>query len=321
MILEIDNAKYSGFVSLSVVSSMDTLSDTFTIKANNRWISDYEIGVNSTCRILTEPDEDPILDGFVYGLMPGIGEPIIITGRDKTGDLIDSTVSGTTGEYRGRTPKQIISSLCEPFSITITGKEGTVLPVYRHSQDATVYEVILDLSARQGLLITSDGTGNLVISNEATTARAAFVLQEGVNIIEGSAIINAAQQHSSYTVIGQNAGNSQVVAASDVDSPRHRPQTLINSGNIQIEDAQTAAAWRNAISEGMVQSYTVKVAGIQEVRPNTLIEIASDTLGVNGDLLIKSARFTTDSNGSTTTLSLVPPQTFGGDETTNRWIK
>jgi prophage tail gpP-like protein len=321
MILEIDNAKYAGFVSLSVVSSMDTLSDTFSISANNRWIRDYEIGVNSTCRILTEPDEEPILDGFIYGLRPEIGNPVSITGRDKTGDLIDCTVSGSTGEFRGRTPKQIITSLCEPFGVSVSGAEGTALPVYRHSQNETVYDIILDLATRQGLLINSDGAGEIVITTAATTTRAPFVLQEGVNIIDGGAILDASMQHSTYTVIGQNADDNQVTASVDGESPRFRPMKVINSGAIQISDAMTAAAWRQSISDGMVQSYSVKVAGIQNVRPNTLIEIASDTLGVNGDLLIRKAVFTTDSNGSTTTLSLVPPQTFGGDETLNRWIK
>ena len=321
MILEIDNAKYSGFVSLSVLSSMDTLSDTFTIRANNRWISDYEIGVNSTCRILTEPGGDSLLEGYVYGLNPSIGEPITINGRDKTGDLIDCIVSGSVGEFRGRTPKQIITSICEPFGITVDGADGSVLPVYRHSMVSSVYDIILDLSSRQGLLINSDGTGNIVISDEATTTRASFVLQEGINIINGSAIIDASRQHSIYTVNGQNQGSNQVNSSSTGFSPRFRPLTVINSGSIEVADAQSSVEWLAAISEGMVQGYSVKVAGIQDVRPNTLIEIASDTLGVNGDLLIKSARFTTDGNGSTTTLSLVPPQTYGGEETLNGWIK
>ncbi len=321
MLLEIDNQRYSGFSGLSVETSMDALSDTFTISAHNRWIDYKEIGVNSECRIIRESDNEPILDGYIFRLVPSIGEPLLISGRDMTGDLIDCTVSGSTGEFKGRTLKQIIESLVSPFGITVSGEDGSKISIYRHSMNDMVSDVIFDLVSRQGMLANSNGTGNIILTSATTTEYAPFSLQEGVNVNKGSFVLDASLQHSIYTVLGQNKTSSQITSSTDGDSPRFRPLTLINSGNIQIQDAKTASAWRQSVSDGSAQAYEIEVDAIQKVSPNTLIKTESDTLGVNGDLLIRGASFISDKNGSRTVLSLVPPQTFGGNATMNSWIK
>jgi prophage tail gpP-like protein len=316
MILQVQNTQYQGFTQISVMSGIDTLSDSFEIRSNNRWI-DGGLKAGDECRIL-DLDGDPILDGYIDKVVPVIGGTITITGRDKAGDLIDSTADGT-GEFAGLTLKEIVQHLSEPFSIIVTGDDGTTITRFRYGQDERIADIIRELATRQGYLVNSDGSGDLVIE-KAGTSRAPFVLQEGVNIIDGTATIDASMEHSSYRVLGQNYDDNTVNSTFAGRSDRHRPLTSINTGNIQIRDAQTSSEWLGRVMDGMAQSFTVSVADIQSVRPNTLIDCSSPTLGVEGDLLIKNVIWSTNAQGSRTTLKLTNPFSFGLTYTSNTYL-
>lgn len=316
MILEIQNVQYQGFVSTSVTSGIDTLSDSFSIASNNRWI-DGGLKVTDSCRILDNNGE-PILDGYISKLIPEIGGNITIIGRDKSGDLIDCTANGT-GEFAGLTLKEIVQQLANPFGVTVTGEDGSTIERFRYGQDETVAEIIRELVTRQGYLINSDGAGELVIETASDT-RAPFVLQEGVNVLAGSAVIDSSRLHSSYRVLGQSYNDNTVNSTFDGLSDRHRPLTRVNTGNIQIADAQTASEWLGRVMDGMAQEYTVTVADLQSVRPNTLIDCAMPTLGIEDTLLIKNVRWNVDKSGSKTTLLLTNPYAFGLTNTSNGYL-
>jgi prophage tail gpP-like protein len=231
MILEVNNIQYSGFTTISVSSGIDVLSDSFVISSNNRW-TDGGLRAEDECRIL-DASGNPLLDGYISKLSPVIGGNISIAGRDKAGDLIDSMPSGT-GEFSGLTMKEIIQALCAPFGIIVTGEDGSVVPRFRYGMDERVSSIIHELVTRQGYLIYSDGSGDLVIS-KAGEARAPFVLVEGNNITNGSAIIDATKLHSTYEVLGQNYSDNTVNSSFNGLSTRYRPLTAVNTGNVQMK--------------------------------------------------------------------------------------
>lgn len=317
MIFEANNIQYNGFESISVMSSVRTISDSFSITCNNRWTRGG-LKAGDEARIL-DIEGDPLIDGYVNALNPSIGGSMGISGRDKSGDLIDSTYIKGTGEFVGLTMKEIIQALCTPFGIIVTGEDGSTIDRFRYGLNQRVADIIRTLVVRQGYLCNSDGSGDLVIQKAGTT-RAPFVLQEGVNILSGNAVIDASKLHSSYKVLGQNISNNTINAEFTGLSDRYRPLTSIDTGNIQIRDAQTSSEWLARVSDGSAQSYVVTVADIQTVRPNTIIEVASDTLGINDDLLITDVTWTTDKKGSRTMLNLANPYIFGLDAVNNTYL-
>lgn len=317
MILEVHNVQYTGFISELAMSGIDTLSDSFSFTSVNRWMGGG-ISVKDECRVLDNAGE-PIIGGYIDKISAGLDGRIIISGRDKAGDLIDSTPAGS-GEYVGLTMREIIQSLCEPFGIIVTGEEGSTISRFRYGLDETISGIIRELVTRQGYLINSDGSGDLVIE-EAGATRAPFVLEEGVNILGDSAVeVNGSMLHSSYTVLGQNIDNNTVNSTIAGRADRYRPLTTHNTGNIQIADAQTSSAWLGRISDGMAQQYSIIIAGIQNVRPNTVIECDSLSLGVSGDLLIKNVVWSDGASGARTTLKLANPYAFGLDYTDNTYL-
>jgi prophage tail gpP-like protein len=316
MIFEVNNVQYEGFQSISVTSSVRMISDSFSITCNNRW-RDGGLKAGDESRII-DGEGNPLIDGFVDILNPVIGGTMSIAGRDKAGDLIDSMPSGT-GEFVGLTMKEIIQSLCQPFGIIVTGEDGRTINRFRYSLNQPVATAIKTLVARQGYLCNSDGSGDLVIQKAGIT-RAPFVLQEGVNIIDGSAVIDSTKLHSSYKVLGQNYDNNVINASFEGLANRYRPYVANDTGNLQIRDAQTSSEWLARVSDGSAQTYTITVADIQTVRPNTIIECSSQTLGIQDDLLITDIKWVTDSNGSRTILTLANPYIFGLDAVNNTYL-
>ena len=314
MKLEAGNSVYTGFIEAHVRASMDCLFDEFQIISANRFVSEKEIKLGMDCRILS-PEDDPMIDGYIFGLTAPIGGVLTITGFDKTADLADCTVSGT-GEFRGLTVAQIVQSICSPFGITVSGNAPAMLDVFRYGLNEKAIDVIRELCARHGLLASSDGLGNIVLTSSATTSRASLQLEEGNNIIEG---VFAGRENRFDTVklLGSSNGVSVYGEVAGAAS-RYRPLTAIQDGNLSAGQANTGAAWLASVSSA--ESYSVSLAGLYNVRPNTLIDIESDSLGVSGSLLIRSVTWSADRRGLTTKLDLVNPAMYGGENTPNGWV-
>jgi prophage tail gpP-like protein len=315
MIFETQNVKYEGFISANVSTSIDSLSDTFTIHANNRWASGG-LRAGDECAIYDYNDEK-LLEGYIDAVEPHTDGRIQISGRNKAGDLIDSTAAGS-GEFTNLTLLEIVQRLCEPFGIIATGEDGSRIDRFRYAPDETVSQIIKRLAVRQGFLIYSDPSGDVIIANAGNT-RAPIVLEQGVNIISGSAKIDARRLHSLYKVLGQNYDSNTVNGEFAGLATRYRPLTQIDGGNIQIRDALTGAEWVANVSDGMAATYTIILSGLVNVRPNTLIDTKSESLGVEGDLFINRVTWQL-AKETQTVLNLVNPYAFGLDSVGNRYL-
>ena len=314
MKLEVGSQVFSGFISAHVRSSMDSLFDQFKFVSTSRIVSDKLIKLGNDCRVIA-PDDSTLLDGYIYGLTVPIGGDVIITGSDKAQDLMSSNVSGT-GEFKNLTAKQIIQSICLPFGITVSGTADASVDVFRYNINERASDVILELLGRYGLLANSDGSGNLVLTTATTTDRATLQLVEGNNIIDGAVMLSE-NRNSEFTLHGQNRTGS-VSSSVDGLSARHRPSTAIFTGNVTSGQVTTGAAWGAKMAQP--EMYSVRVSGIYNVRPNTLIPIESNTLGVSGDLLIRAVTWSLERGGHTTTFELVNPAVYGGENTDCGWL-
>jgi prophage tail gpP-like protein len=297
---------------------MESLSDAFGIVSNNRWIGDaVPIKAGDACRIL-DGEGNALLTGYIDSIDLAVGENITIRGRDKAGDLIDCTVDGS-GEFAGLTLKEIITRIASPFGIKVLGEEGTKITRFRYGLNEPAVDIIRELVTRQGFLCNSNSDGDLVIERAGST-KAAFVLLEGNNIIKGKGVVSAMRRRSSYTTTGQSSVSNTVASTFEGKSTRYRPLATINSGDIEIQDAQTSSEWMGRIADGSSTEFQITVADIQSINPNTLIECESISLGIHGTMLIKGVTKTVNREGSTTSLSIVDPYTFGLDYVGNDFL-
>lgn len=316
MKLAVGSLIYTGFLEAQVRSSMDTLFDEFRFISLNRWGEGSKgIRLGDSCKVLT-PDDEPLLIGYANGLGVPIGGDLTISGHDKTYDLIGATIDGT-GEFKGLTVQQIVASICAPFGISVSGIASQKIDVYRYGLNDSAADVLLDICSRHGLICNADGGGNLIIEQIPTRTRASLRLIEGQNIQTGSLMLGEVRA-SDVAFRGQTAALNAIGTATGSAS-RHRPKAIVQSGAITSGQAITGAGWAASIARA--DAYRITVSGLYNERPNRLINVESPTLGVSGDLLIRSILWSmTKAGGHQTVFDLINPAAYGGEETKNDWI-
>jgi prophage tail gpP-like protein len=324
--LKIAKAQIEGFQTYKMMSTMKALSDVFELTCPNS-PSAQGLTAGSACEVLI--DDDLTITGAVDRIHYSSKSRILTwTGRDKTGDMVDSTPVVSTGQWTGLTAKEIIASIALPFGITVTGEDGLTFPQYNTELDATCAEIIAELCSMSGMLATSSSDGNIVLT-KAATIQSEIILQEGRNIKDMEFIADASAVFSSYKVIGQQSftGTDQTSAtqpfgtvAGTGASPRL--MTVINSNSMDYASAASQAEWIAADKESSQEYVKVTIAEYSKVQPNTLITLVSDTLRISGQRLIETVIWEySPEEGHHTTFILVNPSKYGGTlEEFSEWL-
>ncbi len=128
-----------------------------------------------------------------------------ISGRDKTGDLVDCAASPNGPvEWRNVNTLQIAQAICKPFGITARSDVpiDTQFPVFGVDADETALSAIEKAARQTALLVVSDGVGGLLLTRGGNT-RAPAPLQRPGNIQGGGWQSDWSQRFSDYYVKGQ----------------------------------------------------------------------------------------------------------------------
>ncbi|MCP9320100.1 hypothetical protein KBX73_10020 [Acetobacter persici] len=117
-----------------------------------------------------------VLKGWVddIDLQMGGGQfQAFISGRDKTGDLVDGSANPTgPGEYRQVTLANLVHTLCLPFGITVSTdvNVGAPFTLVALEPAETAMAAIERHSRQRGILVTSDGVGGVVLTQSGQDA-------------------------------------------------------------------------------------------------------------------------------------------------------
>jgi prophage tail gpP-like protein len=153
-------------------------------------------------------DGTMVLNGFIDEVdtdWEGDQLSCTITGRDKTGDLVDSAASPNGPvEWRNLNVLQIAQTICKPFGITAAADVdvGGTFPLFGIDADEVALSAIEKAARQQALLVVSDGVGGLLLTRGGNTRAPAPLIRPG-NIQRGGGKSSWAQRYSGYYVKGQ----------------------------------------------------------------------------------------------------------------------
>lgn len=321
MTFETQNRIYTGWTKGAVVVSMETLANHFNFTGNNRFIEDAEnLKAGEPCSIY-HPEGYEVVNGYIDKISTDIEGNITVSGRDKSGDLVDSSMVGT-GQLDGLSLIEAIAKICEPFGITVTGESGRTINKFGYGKDDSCADVIRSLATRQGFLVNSDGVGGLVIQTPNPTGKASIALIEGVNIIKGSNVeIDYSKIASSYQVLGQSWDNNRPASTFEGTANRYRPSVAITSQRSEYIDCEESAEMLCQYMEGSAQTYNIVISELVYLLPNTLIELTSGAFGMyQEDLLIRSVQYVMEKGSLITSMVLSPPYIYGGNKVENTFL-
>ena len=331
IVLKVNGRVFNFWKSINVNRSIAQIAGTFTFIASNRYAGEDEkwgFTTGDECQVFVDGQE--IITGYIDEIEKDYND-ISVSGRDKTGDLVDCPYDVFTyiSELKNQTFLQIIQKLTEPFRIDTILDSAlifessfyTSIAEYKIETGALVFEQIAILCQQYGVLPVPDGKGNLKITR-AGLSKASDILQVGVNIKNNKLTQSDKDRFSVYYAEGpakSNAFSDNLIAEGKlVDNyvKRHRPYIILVGEQATNETCQKRVAWEARIRAGASRKVSTQVRGWTQsngkIWPlNGLVQVLDDKIGVIDELLIASLNLKLDdSGGEITNLALVHPDTF-----------
>lgn len=344
-ILEVNDKPYKNFKSASISRSMETLSGTFEFVATIDNFNNFPIKLQDSVRVLL--DNTPLLTGFIELVGPSYSNEsheIRLAGRDKTADVIDSSVLSAVTYSPNITLKNIIERLLSGNNITDIKVIDLVSPKSFKEGDIiegeigdTIFDVIDKYCAKRQVLATTDGDGNIIITRGATDELLVKLIHKNINISDKLSgrqnnILSASASYSmenrfhayiiksqmNLTAINKLPGkrSAEVIVDQEggaIDKDVRRTRDLIISSDTS-NNAQTAderGVWEANIRRARAFNYDCTVQGFYADEtnkilwePNKLVQVEDEKCDVSGQLLIKNVTYSFSESGSLTSMGL-----------------
>lgn len=233
----INGVEYFDFTDVTITKSIETFAGKFVITTTSTSNIDFPLKVNSECKILVQGE--PVINGYIESLIIDYDDKthsIQVTGRDRTADLVDSTVGGSdTSEFqlptKGLTLKQITESLLTKFnlsSIKVIDNHGTKPfkkgDIVSAEYGTKVFDFLEKYAKKRQVLLTTDGNGDIVFTRTPTKQYITPLLlsdTEPSTILRGSIRYNNSKRYNKYLCTTQDnpAALDQFIDTSKITSP------------------------------------------------------------------------------------------------------
>lgn len=231
--LQVSGIDYSGWQSIRITHSIEQLAGVFALEVSDRWPDQsdaFAIEPGAACTV--KIGSDVVITGYIDQLQVNAtptAHTISISGRDKTGDLVDC--SAPAQEWAGAVFERVVTALCAPYGITVQSqlatvqgayqspkpgkapatktaadKGGTVLPRKATNSGETVHKLLEKLAKTQAVLLVSDRAGGLLITRAGLGGQATDKLVQGGNLKTIDYSRGFADLYSQIQVKGQSHG-------------------------------------------------------------------------------------------------------------------
>lgn len=342
--LYLGNKIYSGWKELSVSRSLEEIAGQFTlgvtVKAGD---SPLVLKPGSECKL--EINGQRIITGYVDTVDTDVdskNRTTTVTGRDKTGDLVDCAAIHGKGQWRNVSLATIAKDVCKPFGVTVRWQvqlaaAAAPFKVWQIEPGEPVFDMLSRAARHRGVLITSNANGDLVFTTASTTKSGTLLLGTDDNSTAPAARALSVNTHQSWQeryslfrvkggcsgggVWGDTQTASQAtsvyVDVTDPEITRYRPTIIIADDNFTKAKGNARGSWeqKRTMAHGTSASITVQDWFDPQGRlwtPNTLVTVKAVAAGIpERDLLITSVKFElTQDSGTITELELMPREGF-----------
>ncbi len=329
--LFVNGQKYEGWTEASVKRSVKAISGEFTLSITDNWNGTgliFFIGIGDEAQV--KIGDEVLVTGYVEEIQNSIdanSHTVSISGRDKTGDVVDCSAIYKSGEIKNADLVKIAQLLIEPFGLTVHAETnvGPAFPSFVIKTGETVFEALERAARLRGVILSSDGFGNIIVTkvgkNKSQTS-----LIEGQNIKQASLTLDTKERYSKYFIKSQMKGTDTVSGKhvsqikADIDDStlkRYRPLIVIAEQQANTAETRTRAQWEAAVRAANSSKVSVTVQGFEQKEGgllwhvNDLVYFESKTLGLQQEFLIADIEMKISaSSGRETIMTLQKPDAF-----------
>lgn len=340
MKLEINGIQYTNFTSAECSIRLDALSNTFRFDAAAPNGEPLPFKVGDACRVIV--DGEKVLTGFVEIInvsYDGSEHSISVMGRDKTADLLDSTVD-IIDDLNGEnlTLKGVIEAVIKQLGLSLIVIDQAKPKPFSYAEDIVApesgdnaFEFIEKYARKRHVLLTSNADGNIVIATNSGV-KAAGAVQHIIgasdnNVLSSEFSNDATGRFNFYKFASQlnpvalnNAGDvglASLVAQSGGVFDKYirtgRQLVITSEASFSDENCGQRARWEADIRKARGLMYSADVAGYRvgvntgELwETNKLYQIVDDFAQEIDLMLCNSVTFSLDlDRGSMTSLGFL----------------
>lgn len=328
--LRVGGRIFGGWKDASVTRSIKAFAGTFTLGITDNWsgIGPLTINAGDECRLLI--NGQTIITGYADSIENSIdaeSHTITVSGRDKTADLVDCSAICGQGEVKGQDLLGLAQLLAQPFGVNVKAETdvGSTFTNFSIQPGETVFDALERAAKLRGLLLSTDGLGNLVIQKVGASQADGAVVQ-GENVKRAALSVDTKDRFSAYYVKAQTSGsdesNGATVAhvkaqSTDENVSRYRPLVIVAEDKATTADAEKRAQWEAAVRAANAEKVTATVQGFEQKSGgalwtiNQLVKVSLPILGIEQEMLIGEVQFSmSDGSGSETQLTLQRAEAF-----------
>jgi prophage tail gpP-like protein len=267
---------------------------------------------------------DLLCHGYVDRYRPRLSEhrqaEIMVAGRSKSQDFIDSSALHKAGRFRKMTLVDIAKAIHD--GVTISTDQQLPKIDYQLTPGEGAFRVIEKLARKHRVWPSGQRDGSIKITVAGGGRNGPLI--EGVNCTGLEADHNWSGRHSKVIVRGQRPWGHGADAleiegvARDAAVTRNRPVIVIQDDDTSKDDAKARAAHRRDTEAGNSLKATVRGQGFRDDAgklwtPGFLSFLQSPFLNVSQDMAIDNVTFSQDRrNGSEADIALCDPRALGG---------
>jgi prophage tail gpP-like protein len=338
--IKLNGANYQNFISASVTTSIDTLTNAFSFLSTANLNNAFPIKLGDSVQILT--DDVLILTGFVEKLNVKHAfdqHEITVSGRGRLADLIDSSVKDKKEFVGGVSLTTIARNILDDIGLTtveIENNAGTI-------ENFKDYEItsadigqgafdFLEMFARKRqILLNETPAGNLSFSRGSSEEAPAQLINSpsrDTNVKDATLSLDNTNRFNTYKVVSQlnpiyqlfNIKPEEISNTSGTVTDNEIVRTTryleFNAEESHTStDAQQRATWEANVRRSRSYNYTATIAkhtvdGLLW-KPNTLVRVIDLFCNIDSTLLIRTIdyQYSLDS-GSIVRLQCAPKDSY-----------
>lgn len=326
--LSVGGMFYGGWKEIEIQRGLEQISGQFSLQVTDRWAGQADarpIRPGQAC-VLTI-DREPVLTGWVDETQPGYDANSTwfnVSGRDRTGDLIDCSAIFKSGQWKGASLKRIAMDLVSPYKIAVVvgplaeKRAHAAIASFNIEDGESVFDCLERGARMQGVMIWTDGRGQLVIDMPGTK-KAATALVQGENILRLDGKFSWQERFSEYIVKGQARGKPHGKgSAADAVVSRHRPLIILAEDQAHGPSAARRAEWERTVRIGRGNRATVRVQSWRQAgdagplwAPGLRVMLDSPRLRISAEMLIVSVTYLKNAqDGTVCDLEIADPRAF-----------
>ena len=339
MILSVDGVEYSGWTAGIVTLRLDALTNTFSFSLTSKEAKPLPFRGGEECKILV--DGEKILTGHIEIVnVEGGAEKhsIEITGRDNTGDILDSKIGSLAKIIPPISLKSLIEKVIKHIGSPISVVDNFGPKIFTKAGDdfepdvgQDAWDFIETIARKRQVLLSSTADGDVLItraSGKEIDATLQHLLEnDNNNVLEYSVSYDTTGRYNVYKmstqlnavalVHAESFANKDVVnqsgQATDLLVRKGRQLVLIteSSGSNPIDRSQ----WELNVRRARGKVYSATVHGFRNATGNLwaineLVQVEDEFAGISSRMLVNSVEFNIDDGGRSTILSLVEKNSF-----------